>query len=166
MRQPEPSDPKWPRYSNKPFPPYRFVPGQSPHPRRDPKGHEYGQPEPHVSPFPPEQWNQSAEYLYGIDLYNFAYWWECHEMLEAIWHAVGHTTQQGQFLQGVIQVSAANLRRFIGNAETAKAMAGEGLRRMQDITAIYMGVDVPAFTRDVRDYFEDRNARPALILLR
>ena len=51
MIEPHPPDPAWPRYSTRPFPSYRFVPGKSPHPRRDPHGHSYGQPEPKLQPF-------------------------------------------------------------------------------------------------------------------
>ncbi len=132
---PEAPDPAWPRYSTKPFPPYRFVPGRAPHPRRDPKGHAYGTPEPKPPPVDPARWRESDIYLFGIDLYNFAYWWECHEALEALWHAVGHTTRTGQFLQGIIQVSAANLKRFVGQDEGAKRLWAEGLARLRDAGA-------------------------------
>ena len=96
-----------PRYTDRPFPTYRFVPGQSPHPRRDPQGHSYGQPEPTPPLFTPEEWWDSEWYLYGIDLYNHGYWWECHEVFEGLWHAVGPDSPQGQFLQALIQVAAA-----------------------------------------------------------
>src|SRR3989441_5753773 len=74
-----------PRFTDRPFPAYRFIPGQSPHPRRDPHGHSYGQPEPTPPPFMPEEWWDSEWYLYGIDLYNYGYWWECHEVFEGLW---------------------------------------------------------------------------------
>jgi len=109
--QPEAPNSSWPRYSKTEFPPYRFVPGRSPHPRRDPTGHSFGVPEPKPPAPDPAKWKENDLYLHGIDLYNFAFWWECHEALEALWHAAGHTTPTGQFLQGVIQVSAANLKR-------------------------------------------------------
>src|SRR5262245_4231065 len=89
MTEPDAPDPAWPRYSATPFPRYRFVPGRSPHPRRDPKGHAYGTAEPKPPPPDPAKWRDNDLYLHGIDLYNFAYWWECHEALEALWHAAG-----------------------------------------------------------------------------
>ena len=96
VTEPQPPDPSWPRYSTRPFPSSRFVPGKTPHPRRDPRGHSYEQPEPKQAEFAPAEWQQSEEYLYGIDLYNYAYWWECHEVFEGLWHTVGHGTEQGR----------------------------------------------------------------------
>lgn len=165
MNEPIPPDPTWPRYTSRPLPPYRFVPGKSPHPRRDPKGHSYGQAEPKPDPVTVDTWRQSEWYLYGIDLYNYAYWWECHEALEGLWHAAGRVSQLAQFLQGVIQVSAANLQRFMGNFETAKGLAEEGLGRHQGLKGIYMGIEVAAFANDVRAYFDKKRDTPALIRL-
>ncbi len=67
------------------FPPYTYVPGQAPHPIRDPAGHMHGvEPEPaelHV-----EDWWNCTEYLWGIDLFNHGYYWEAHEVWEGLWH--------------------------------------------------------------------------------
>lgn len=114
----------------------------------------------------PERWRECASYLRGIDLYNFAYWWECHEELEGLWHAVGHETEPGQFLQGIIQVSAANLKRFQGSHDTARDLAAKGLARHRGIGGIYLGVDVAAFATEVGDYFAGRRDRAAMITLR
>ena len=54
-----------------------------------------------------------GDYLYAIDLYNYAYWWECHEVLEGLWRA-GQTTKQGNFFRALIQLAAANLKRSLG----------------------------------------------------
>jgi len=163
--QPEAPNSTWPRYSKTEFPPYRFVPGRSPHPRRDPNGHSFGVPEPKPPPPDPAKWKENDLYLHGIDLYNYAYWWECHEALEALWHAAGHATPTGQFLQGVIQVSAANLKRYMGLEETAKKMALEGLGRHSGLPVFYMGVNLQRFAREAKDNHEGRFARPALIRL-
>ena len=163
MNEPRPPDPNWPRYSTRPFPPYRFLPGKNPHPRREPRGHSYGQPEPKPPAFPPEDWEKSEDYLYGIDLYNFAYWWECHEVFEGLWHAVGHQTQQGHFFQALIQLAAANLKRFLGNATAADKLARSGLTRLQSIPPIYMGVEVLALSKDVREYIDGSRTYPPLI---
>ena len=44
----------------------------------------------------------SEDYLYGIDLYNWTYWWEAHEVFEAFWHAYGRRTPAGNFFQALI----------------------------------------------------------------
>lgn len=137
-----------PRYSQAPFPPYRHVPGVTPHPRRDRGGHSFGKPEPSAAHLPPEEWRANDLYLFGIDLYNYAYWWECHEALEALWRAAGRTFPQAQFYQGIIQVAAANLQRFLGRVDVAARLFSEGLERLRAVSQkVYMGVDVPDFRR-------------------
>ena len=162
--EPAAPDPEWPRYSTRSFPPYRFVPGRSPHPSRDPRGHSYGRAEHSPPALPPDRWAESESYLFGIDLHNFAYWWECHEELEQLWNAVGHATPQGQFLQGIIQVSAANLKYFMGSAVHAR-LAEEGLARLHGLPDRFMGADVPAFVTAVRAWHGGHATRPALIRL-
>ena len=154
-----------PRYTDRPFPAYRFIPGQSPHPRRDRQGHSYGQPEPTPPPFMPEEWWDSEWYLYGIDLYNYGYWWECHEVFEGLWHAVGPDLPQGQFLQALIQVAAANLKRLVNASEPTHTLSQAALERLQKFSGIYMGVDVSALSEDVRAYFDGSREMPALIHL-
>jgi predicted metal-dependent hydrolase len=84
--------------------------------------------------------------LYGIDLYNYAYWWECHEIFEGLWHAAGHNTEQGNFFQALIQFAAANLKRFLGNEQAAQKLARSGLARLQNLPQMYMGIDVIALS--------------------
>ena len=163
--EPAPIDNNWPRYSSRPLPPYRFVKGRTPHPRRNPHGHSFGQPEPRPSAFPPDQWRCSEWYLYGVDLYNFAYWWECHEVFEALWHVVGHHTEQGRFFQALIQVAAANLKRFLGVHHAADKLQRSGLDRLQHIPRYYMGLNVASFAEDVRNSFAGIRDTPALIRL-
>jgi len=148
VTEPEPPDPRWPRYSTRPFPPYHFVPGRAPHPRRDPRGHSYGLPEPKPTPFPADQWHTSEDYLYGIDLYNFAYWWECHEVFEGLWHAAGHNSEQGNFFQALIQLAASNLKRFLGNRQAAQNLMNSGIVRLQKAPKYYMGIDVARLTEE------------------
>ena len=144
--EPQPPDPTWPRYSTHPFPSYRFLPGNNPHPRRDSRGHSFGKPEPKPSGFRPAEWHKSEEYLYGIDLYNYAYWWECHEIFEGLWHAVGRDTEQGNFFQALIQLAAANLKYFLGNPAAAHNLFQKGIIRLQHVPPSYMGIDVPRLT--------------------
>jgi hypothetical protein len=165
VTEPEPPDPNWPRYSPSPFPSYRFMPGQTPHPRRNPLGHSYHQPEPTLRAFPPEEWQRSEDYLYGIDLYNFAYWWESHEIFEGLWHAVGHNTEQGNAFQALIQFAAANLKRFAGNHQAARNLATNGLVRLQKTPTLYMGIDVPKFTEDIQQHIIGSDFRVPLIRL-
>jgi uncharacterized protein len=164
--EPSSPDPKWPRYSNLPFPSYRFVPGLHPHPRRHPKGHSYGTPEVPPPRVPVERWRENAVYLHGIDLYNFAYWWECHEALEGLWHLTGHTGTEAQFLQGIIQTAAANLQRHMGHPDGARRLGREGIARLASVgLRTFMGVELGPFIRAVNDYHVDEDTA-AIPLLR
>ncbi len=165
MTEPQPPDPSWPRYSTIPFPPYRFVPGRNPHPRRSPLGHSYGRPEPQIAAFSPEDWLQAKEYRYGIDLYNYAYWWECHEVFESLWHAVGPKTEQGNFFQALIQLAAANLKHFAGDIQAADNLMRRGLIRLGRVPDVYMGVEIRALAEEVRRHFDGERASPTLIRL-
>jgi len=165
VTEPEPPDPNWPRYSAHPFPPYRFVPGRTPHPRRNPLGHSYGQPEPKPTPFSADQWQASEDYLYGIDLYNFAYWWECHEVFEGLWHAVGHNSEQGNFFQALIQLTAANLKSFLGSHAAAHNLFRSGIIRLQKVPPSYQGIDVSRLTETLQAHLINPKPHAPLICL-
>ena len=158
-------DVPWPRYSSWALPPYRFVKGKTPHPRRDSMGHSFGQPEPATAAFRPAEWRQSEWYLYGVDLYNFAYWWECHEVFESLWRTVGRQTEQGRFFQGLIQIAAANIKRVLGVHHAADNLKRRGLDRLQKVPEHYMGLNVVTFAEDVRAYFAGIRDAPASIHL-
>lgn len=165
MIEPQPPDPSWPRYTATTFPPYRFVPGRNPHPRRNQRGHSYGRPEPRVEPFAPEAWPQAEAYLYGIDLYNYAYWWECHEVFESYWHAVGPKTEQGNFFQALIQLAAALLKQHLKNVEATANLAHSGAVQLEKLPPHYMGVKVHRLAEEARSYFNGDGTDPPLIRL-
>ncbi len=165
--EPTPPDPACPRYSERPFPRYRFVPGLTPHPRRHPQGQAYGIPERPPPRFEPGDWRNNEVYRQGIDLYNFAYWWECHEALEGLWHLTGHQGSEAQFLQGVIQVAAANLRRHLGTPGGARRLGREAVGRLESVgLAVYMGVRLAPFIQGIRTlHVEEKSAAIPLIRL-
>ena len=103
--------------------------------------------------------------MYGIDLYNYAYWWECHEVFEGLWHAVGHNSEQGNFFQALIQFAAANLKRFTGNHRAAGNLVTSGIVRLQKIPTLYMGIDVARLSTDFRQQVVGSDFRAPLIRL-
>ncbi|MGH7542637.1 MAG: DUF309 domain-containing protein [Gemmatimonadota bacterium] len=114
----------------------------------------------------PEAWRALESYLYGIDLYNFAYWWEAHEALEELWHAAGRMTPHARFVQGIIHVSAANLNLHRGHLEAGRRQAHRGVLRLSRYSGrIWMGIDVDDFVRQVEGYAAGQTSRPALIRL-
>lgn len=136
------------RYTAEEFPPYRHLPGVTPHPRRHPKGHLYGKREVAPPPFVPRQWQRSQDYLYGVDLYNFAYYWEAHEAWEGIWKSTGRVDLPGRYLQGLIQLTAAMLKREQRQASGMHKLAQAGLAKLNHVAAAnshYCGVNLPEF---------------------
>jgi len=154
-----------PRYTDRPFPPYRYVPGKAPHPTRDPAGHSFNRPPVKPALFDSGQWQSCEEYLYGIDLFNHGYWWEAHEALEAVWVAAGRQTETGLFIQGLIQITVAHLKKFQGFNDVAKRMATEGLEKMKRINGVYLGIDVAALRSTVTAYCTSDGHTPVIIEL-
>lgn len=160
-KQPEPFDADWHRYCPEmSFPPYRHIPGVTPHPMRDPLGHSYGVEEEHdENPLPPEMWRENKDYLYGVDLYNFAYWWEAHEAWEGLWHTAEDTYRL--FLQGLIQVSASLIKYHMRMLRPLRTLSTAGRSKLRkvviesgDMASTYMGIDLPEFL-EVADTFFD-----------
>ena len=154
------------RYSNRPFPAYRFVPGKTPHPTRDPDGHSYNADPEQIASFDAEDWNSCELYLYGIDLFNHGFWWEAHEALEAVWVAAGRHTETGLFIQGLIQIAVAHLKAFQGFKAAAKRMAWKGLDKLGHPGGGYLGIDVAVLRSAVKASFSKDPVTPVTIELR
>ena len=163
--EPSPPDPAWPRWSSGAFPRYRYVPGRSPHPRGDRRGHSHGLPEPRPEHLAPPDWARSRIYLRGVDLFNFAYWWESHEAFEALWRGAGQRGPEGDFFQGLIQVAASELKRFSGADAAASALAGRGLARLAGVPSPWFGLDVQRVVREVEERLAGTRPLPPLLLL-
>jgi predicted metal-dependent hydrolase len=149
--EPASSDSTPPRYSSRPFPSARFVPGQTPRPQRTSHEPRSDQPERQPSTLlSPDQWQRSEAYRYGIDLYNYGYWWESHEVFEELWNGAGHRTEQGNFFQALIQLAAANLKYLSGNFQAAENLLRRGLLRLQNRSEFYMGIDVAQLAKELR----------------
>ncbi|PLX78568.1 MAG: hypothetical protein C0616_14105 [Desulfuromonas sp.] len=165
MEHPEP-----PRYTDRPFPAYRFLPFQDdperPHPRNDPAGHSYQEKDEHLPPFVADAWRECGPYLYGVDLFNYGYWWEAHEAFEAVWMVAGQkATRQGRFLQGLIQLAAAQLKRVMGAQRGAEFLTGAGCEKLSEVDGVYLGIDVAALVGDAKLCFaEDCGEFPSIEL--
>ncbi len=125
LREPDPPDANFTRLSDRPFPRYRFVPGLNPHPVAHPDGHSYGEEPPALVAEAADlrrDWRLSPHYRFGIDLYNFAYWWEAHETWEGLWRCFAPGDPIRHALQAMIQVSAAQLKRHVGQPRGVEAL--------------------------------------------
>jgi hypothetical protein len=92
------------------LPPYSYVPGVSPHPTSDPRGHSYGKYEPPAEALSESSYGENATYLFAIDLFNHGFYWEAHEACESLWHAAGRRGATADFLKGLIKLAAAGVK--------------------------------------------------------
>jgi predicted metal-dependent hydrolase len=112
------------------LPPYSYVPGHDlPHPVNDPAGHLFAARdsahEPPISAtvladLPTTLHSRrralaaalaaNSRWLYALDLYNAGFYWEAHEVWEGFWNALGRTTPEAQFVQGLIHLAAAAVK--------------------------------------------------------
>lgn len=158
--------PVFPRYSTAAFPPYRFVPGQHPHPTADPRGHSYtpaGRSHSHPAPLRPDRWMDCPDLLYGIDLYNHGYWWEAHEAWEGLWRLTDKSGTPGRCLQGWIQVSACHLKILLNHRAGAERLAHSSLDHLGFVAERlgregFLGVPISDWLTTVREYFAARLA--------
>ncbi len=154
-----------PRYTERPLPVYSHVPGRTPHPIRDPDGHSYGQAEPQLPDLNTDDWRQCEHYLYGIDLFNLGYWWECHEVLEGLWHAAGIGTPAAHVLQAVIQCAAAHLKAANDCPSGAGRLHEHSVRHARWSGDRKLGLDLDEMVMNTRTFLSVENAVPAHLVL-
>ena len=65
------------------------------------------------------EWKKNKTYLYGHDLMRAGYYWEAHEVWEAVWQVAGANSPERVLLQALIQGANAQLKRKMGRFEAA-----------------------------------------------
>lgn len=154
----EPVQPQPPhrRYTARPLPPYRYIPGINKHPVRDPSGHSYRKEHAPLAFVDPKDWRANEEYLFGVDLYNNAYWWEAHEAWENVWHTTDKDAPYGQCLQGLIQIAAAFIKwhsRERGGVEKLFAIGISRLKFTRDAFPTFLGIDLKTHVAKLEAHF-------------
>ncbi|GJM21407.1 MAG: hypothetical protein DHS20C15_13220 [Planctomycetota bacterium] len=136
-----------PLFVDEPFPPYRFVPGKTPHPFAHAEGYGHGAPRPVPVFLPEDRWRENRAYLRGVDFFNRGWWWEAHEAWEELWHVVeGKDDRQHTLLKALIQLAACALNRergVGGGAARLLASATAALDGLAPATQL-LGVDLVA----------------------
>ncbi len=158
---PSADDAKVNRYTDLPLPPYRFVPGTGqPHPMRN-GGYMSKMPWVFEAVRPPKRWYEQQSYLYGVDLFNHAYWWEAHEAWEEVWHLTRDPIQH-EFFHGLIQLAAGLLKWQIGRTRGVRILSVKTITRMKVVRdsgqlinhRYYMGIDMPALVDFLQRVFD------------
>lgn len=102
------------------LPAYTHIPGITPHPLGDPRGHSFGQAHPAC---PPPDWQSlpDCELLqHGRRLFNAGYYWEAHEAWEGVWIAAGRQGLVADYVKGLIKLAAAGVKIREGSAVGAQ----------------------------------------------
>jgi hypothetical protein len=128
-----------PRFTNEPLPPYSYVPGKFPHPLTDPAGHSFGRSSPVVELDGDGDWRRCHEYLHGIDLFNYGYYWEAHESWEAVWVVLGRTGPDADFLKGLIKLAAAGVKAREGRSAGVARHASRAVQLFRSLNAVSEG---------------------------
>jgi uncharacterized protein len=115
------------------LPPYSYVTGKFPHPTRDPRGHSFGLTEPVVSLPDGDDCRRCDAYLWGVDLFNWGFYWEAHESWEAVWHAAGRRGPLADFCKALIKLAAAGVK---AREARPQGVAQHGLRASQLLRAV------------------------------
>jgi len=152
------------RYAANAFPPYRYVPGKSAHPTRDRDGHSYRRV---LAPIAVtnQTWRDCVPWLFAVDLFNHAYYWESHEYFEAIWHGAGHDTAIGVFAQSLVQGAAALLKRSMGQVESAARLASAASAKLRGGASEMLGVRAHDLASRLEDFVDGRcEHRPRIAL--
>lgn len=82
---------------------------------------------------PPEFWQ-------GIEQFNQAEFYACHDTLEALWMEAGEPNKR--FYQGILQIAVGCYHLSHQNLRGAAILLGEGINRLSGYTPEYNGVDV------------------------
>lgn len=147
-----------------PLPPSSYVPGHDlPHPVNDPAGHLYaGRDSAHEPPITSAQLSAlptdpasrrralaatlaaHPRWLYALDLFNAGFYWEAHEAWENFWHALGRTTPEARFVQGLIHLTAACVKIREGRAAGVNSHTRRARALMAEVEAANDGGEASA----------------------
>lgn len=147
--QPVFSEPVVPAYTNRAMPAKRHIPFINTAPELDKGEHLPGEPLPPVEEFGEQNWQDCETYLYAIDLFNQGYWWEAHELLKPVCLAAGRESEVGQFIEGLIQLTAAQLKHYMREEEGARRLVERGLATLTARQGIFLGIDIARFASEV-----------------
>ena len=109
------------------IPPHAYIPGQTP---RHPEDLFDAVKATARRGMSPADLARSEAWQAGRDLYDRGFYWECHEVLEAVWMSTGQNTRERRVVQAVIQMANARLKLAMGR--------GNAARRLERIAAAHI----------------------------
>lgn len=120
------------------LPPYTYIPGRNPHPISHPAGHRQVAPAGDLEiELEHDQWLTSRTCQQAFQLFAAGYYWEAHEVWEALWKRLPEDSVQRLLVQGWIKLAAAGVKCLEGNqngAERHARRSAELLSTVRDST--------------------------------
>lgn len=153
------------RYTNLDLPDYKYIPGNGLHPKKRKCEHIPIIKEQEIA-FEMENWSSSLRYLYAIDLFNEQYYWEMHEVLEHIWLQFGRKSLIGQFLQGLIQLSIALLKKSKENKNGMHRLKEKAIKNLTAKNGIFLGIEIEKLLTDALYFIDGRSDKMPRIKLK
>jgi len=158
-------DSKPPRFSNRPLPPYRFRKHETPHPTQDPDGHFRGKRPFRCPGLDASNWRDCEGYRFALDLFNYRYYWACHEVLEDLWQDLRPGAPVRHFLQAFIQCTVAHWQASSGRTAAAQNLLKRIPSHIAAAKGIELGFSVEALLDATRHYAEDPASEPPLLAI-
>ncbi|CAN5756827.1 hypothetical protein BH23PSE1_BH23PSE1_02710 [soil metagenome] len=106
------------------------LPGQTPRPSDDDALHRIARSA--LRPTDPASWQENAAWLAGLRLYEHRYYWEAHEVWEAVWMNAAPKSRERALVQGVIQLANAALKQVMGRPRASRRLAAMAERHVRD----------------------------------
>ena len=131
------------------LPPFRYVPGLYTHPSRS-VGQHLGIDKHLVTP--QKNWKDDTAWLYGLDLFNFRFYWESHEVWEEPWKMLPNDDPYRIFLQGMIKASASILKRHMGHHRPADLLWASAQDLLDTDAEVFRGVVVDDLVGKVKRF--------------
>lgn len=157
--------PRIPRYSARPLPARRYLPGRGPHPSRGDAAVPSASRDA-ADRLRSGEWRTCEDWLHAVDLFNHGYWWEAHELLEDVWREAGRATPLGLLLQGLILVAAALLQQERGAPAGARRLAERATAALARTHGADAGFDARTLVAALQTRLDDASRPPPRIALR
>lgn len=93
------------------MPPHAYIPGQT---ARHPEDWFDQIKETVSADIPPDRLHQTSAWKSGLAYLEAGYFWECHEVLEAVWMQAPVGSSEREMVQAVIQLANARLKLLMG----------------------------------------------------
>lgn len=109
----------WPKLSETARPPHVYVPGQAP---RHPDGWFDDVKSTVDSETPLTALHQTPAFQTGLAYLGAGYFWECHEVLEAVWMCTPDPSAERDVVQALIQLANARLKLLMDRPRAARRL--------------------------------------------